>query len=422
MEMRLEDDTVTRVTVPKGRRDVKVFDTQTPGLFLRKFASGRAMYGVSYAVNGTPRRVHIRDAGERGSLAAARKEALDVRAKARLGQDLIAEREAAKAAAAAAALRKVNTVGKVAAEYLAARKKELRPRSYVEVARHIDKNAKTLHGRPIEDITRAEVVALVNDVERDHGKSQADKTRISLATMWAWALDAGHVSGTPFVHIKSRAGNVRRDRVLSPTELRQVWLACDAVDDEGGRLVNESYAKVIKLLILTAQRRAEIGKLAWAEVVQAGNMLRIELPAERTKNDLPHLVHLSTQAIALLPPRPDQTDPDARTTLFGRRRHKGFSGWSKAKGELDEAIAELRRKAGIRQTMKPWRVHDLRRTGATMMGEIGIAEPHIVESIMNHVSGTKAGVAGTYNRAIYWSERITALDSWGAWVEKNVVA
>jgi hypothetical protein len=173
MEMRLDDDTATRVAVPKGRRDVKVFDTQTDGLFLRKFSSGRAMYGVRFTVNGKPRQIHIRDAGERGSLAAARKEALDVRAKARLGQDLIAEREAAKAAAEAAARRKVNTLGKIAADYLAARKTELRPRSYVEVARHIDKNAKPLHSRPIEEITRADIVALVNDVERDHGKSQA---------------------------------------------------------------------------------------------------------------------------------------------------------------------------------------------------------------------------------------------------------
>src|SRR5262245_29115698 len=99
MEQRLEDDTPKRISVPRKRRDVTVWDTQTAGLFLRKFSSGRAMYGVSYAVNGMPRRVLIRDAGEKGALAAARQEALNVRARARLGQDLLAERYAAKVAA-----------------------------------------------------------------------------------------------------------------------------------------------------------------------------------------------------------------------------------------------------------------------------------------------------------------------------------
>jgi integrase len=416
MEMRLEDDTVTRVKVPRGRRDVKVFDTQTPGLFLRKFSSGRAIYGVSFSVNGTPRRVHIRDAGERGSLAAARKEALDVRAKARLGQDLIAEREVAKAAAEEAARRKVNTVGKVAKAYLEARKAELRPRSYVEVARHINRNAKPWNSRPIEEIERADVVALIDSVEKASGKVQADKTRMSLATMWAWALDKDppYVKGTPFIHLRARAGDRRRHRVLTPAELRHVWQAAAARGDD--------YGRIIRLLLLTGQRRQEIGSLEWVEIVEDGNMLRIELPQERTKNHLPHMVHLASQAVMLLPERPDQSDPDARTMVFGRRRHTGFKGWGKAKAELDDDIADIRRKAGIRQAMKPWVVHDLRRTTATMLGELGIAEPHVVEAILNHVSGTKAGVAGTYNRAVYWDDRVKALDAWGAWVEKNVAS
>jgi integrase len=393
MELRLEDDTVTRITVPKGKRDVLAWDTQTTGLFLRKFASGRAMWGVKYAVAGKPRVVVLRDAGERGSLAAARREALDVRAKARLGTDLIAEREAAKAAAAAAAARAVNTLSKVAVAYLSTKEKELRPRSCAEVTRCINRNAKPLHGRPIAEIERGDIVDLIDTIERNSGKREADKTRIELGALWAWALDRGHVAGTPFVGIKSRASGGSRDRVLTPAELRQVWQAAAKRGDE----------------------------LAWAEIVEAGNMLRIELPPERTKNHRGHHVHLASQAVALLPPRPDATDPDARTMLFGRRRHTGFSGWSKAKAEIDADIAEIRRKAGIRQAMKPWRLHDLRRTAVTLMGELGIAEPHVIEAIVNHVSGTKGGVAGVYNRAMYWDERVKALDAWGAWVEANVI-
>jgi integrase len=422
MEMRLEDDTAAHVTVPKKRRDVTVWDTQTAGLFLRKFASGRAMFGVSYSVNGTPRRIHIRDAGERGALAAARKEALDVRAKARLGQDLIAEREAAKAAAAAAAKRKVNTLGKVAVTYLEVKKKKLRPRSYTEVERHINKRWKPLHSRPIQDITRADIVDVLDRIVIDHGATEADRAKTSLTTLFAWAIDAGHVASTPFVHIKSRAGNGSRKRTLTPIELRQVWQACDAVDDEGQRRVNEGYATIIKLLILSGCRRDEIGSLPWIEVVEAGNMLRLEIPELRTKNGNPLIVHLCPQAIALLPPRPDPKDPDARMMVFGRRRAgTGYAGWGKSKAELDASIAELRRKEGIRQSMAPWVVHDIRRTFATLLRELEIADTHLVELLINHTSGTRGGVAGHYDKSERLAERIRALDSWGAWIEANVI-
>jgi integrase len=405
MEMRLDDGLVSRITVPRGKRDVLVFDTETPGLFLRKFASGRAIYGVKFAINGQPRRVHIRDAGERGSLAKARSEALDVRAKARLGSDVLAEREAAKVAAAAEAKRKANTLGNVAKKYLEARESELRPRSYVEVCRHINKRWKPLHARPIESITRADLVETLDGIERDHGKVEADRARTSLTTLYAWAIDRGHVAATPLVHLKSRAGNVSRDRVLTPVELGFVWRAAQARGDDYGRIVS--------LLILTGQRRQEIGALPWTEVL--GD--RLDLPPERTKNGRPHVVPLSPPALAQLPARPAPNDPEARAYVFGRTRYAPFSGWGKAKGELDEAVAEARRKAGIRQAMAPFVLHDLRRTFVTLVGEMGLAQPHVIEAIVNHVSGHKGGVAGVYNKSTYWDERVKALDAWGRWVQ-----
>jgi Arm DNA-binding domain len=95
MEMELREGIAKLITVPKGRRDVLVWDTKTPGFFLRKFASGRAMWGVRYHVGKKQRRVHLYDAAVRGTLAKARNEAADVRAKARLGTDVVAERTAA---------------------------------------------------------------------------------------------------------------------------------------------------------------------------------------------------------------------------------------------------------------------------------------------------------------------------------------
>ena len=144
-----------------------------------------------------------------------------------------------------------------------------------------------------------------------------------------------------------------------------------------------------------------------------GQEARIDLPGERTKNGLPHIVPLSTHALALLPALRDGNE-----MLFGRRVGKGFSGWSKAKVELDAAILKARRKVDPKAKPMPhWVVHDLRRTFVTLMGERGIAPPHIVEAIVNHVSGHKAGVAGVYNKAIYLEERRQALDAWGRYVE-----
>jgi integrase len=93
----------------------------------------------------------------------------------------------------------------------------------------------------------------------------------------------------------------------------------------------------------------------------------------------------------------------------------GFSGWSKAKEQLDERIA-----ATFGDRLAPWRIHDLRRSFATHAAEMGI-QPHIIEAALNHISGAKSGVAGVYNRAAYEPEKRTAMSRWAdqlmAWVE-----
>ena len=119
-----------------------------------------------------------------------------------------------------------------------------------------------------------------------------------------------------------------------------------------------------------------------------------------------HVVPLSDAALTLLPARRED-----RELVFGRR-DSGFSGWSKAKGELDARIAAARKARGERKPMPAWVLHDLRRSFVTHVSENGIAPPHVVEAIVNHVSGFRSGVAGVYNRAAYVLEKRTALDAW----------
>jgi integrase len=135
------------------------------------------------------------------------------------------------------------------------------------------------------------------------------------------------------------------------------------------------------------------------------------LPRERTKNGRAHDVPLSDAALALLP-----VHRPGRELLFGRGSGS-FSGWSRCKTRLDKRIKNASPNG---KGIAPWRLHDLRRTLATGLGDLGIA-PHVVEAILNHVSTVasgKAGVGGIYNRSLYAAEKRSALDLWAQHVKK----
>ena len=329
--MELREGIAKLISVPKGRRDVLVWDTKTPGFFLRKFSTGRAMWGVRYHVGTKQRRVHLYDAAVRGTLAKARSEAADVRAKARLGMDVVAERRAAVVATA-----RTVTLGKLAQRYLADRRDAWRPRYYMEVERHLKKDWQPLANSAIDAVTRQDIVRVIDDIAAGQGRVAADRARSALSGLYTWAIDRSYLDATPVIHMKPRASNGARERTLTADELREVWLAAEAV---GG-----DYGRIVRLLILTGQRREEIGLLAWPEIQANGDGVRIDLPGERTKNHRPHIVPLSAEAATALPPKPSTPD---RVMVFGRLG-TGFSGWSKAKSELDSAIAAARKKRGVK--------------------------------------------------------------------------
>jgi integrase len=133
------------------------------------------------------------------------------------------------------------------------------------------------------------------------------------------------------------------------------------------------------------------------------------LPRSRTKNKLPHVVPLCLPATALIGSVPII---EGSTLVFSTTGLRPVSGWSKTKARLDAAMRLLAKE----ETIAPWTLHDLRRTAVTGMANLGIA-PHVVEAVVNHISGAKAGVAGTYNRAEYLPERKAALERWATHVQ-----
>jgi integrase len=182
--------------------------------------------------------------------------------------------------------------------------------------------------------------------------------------------------------------------VLSEKDIAAIWQVCQAAD----------YGRIVQLLLLTGQRREEVGNMRWSEIDWEKAIWT--LPPQRTKNKRTHEIPLAPQCLTILRnvPRIVGRDP-----VFGNG-HSGFSGWSKAKVSLDTRLAACSRLSAS------WRLHDLRRTAATGMATLGV-DPHIVEAVLNHVSGTRAGVAGIYNRATYRDEKRTALTKWAGCVD-----
>lgn len=176
-----------------------------------------------------------------------------------------------------------------------------------------------------------------------------------------------------------------RDRVLNDLELAAVWSAC----------LNDDYGKIIRLLILTGARRTEVGGMAWSELNFDDRTWTI--PANRTKNGNAHVLQLPHTAWEIIEATPRRA---GRDFLFGHSSG-GYRNWGASKEALDKRCA-----------IPAWTHHDLRRSTATGMADTGI-QPHIIEAVLNHTSGHKAGVAGIYNRSAYMREVKTALAIWG---------
>jgi len=293
-------------------------------------------------------------------------------------------------------LHTTETFGTVTTRYLAVKSTAVKTRSMVEIHRHLVVYAKPLHALPLDKIDRRAIALRLAEVEQASGGVSRNRFRSSLSAFFAWAIREGltefnPVSGTG----KAIEGN-GRDRVLSEAELSALLKT----------LGEDDFSDIIRLLILTGCRREEIGGLRWSEIDWQRKL--IVLPADRTKNRRNHELPMSRQVEAILARRRAQQHPryggdGGNEWVWGR----SFTPWSKSKEILDRRLTE----------MKPWRLHDCRRSAATHMAELGTM-PHIVEAILNHQSGHKGGVAGVYNKARYADAMRAALQAYGDYIDK----
>jgi integrase len=378
--MRLTVRSAASIQLPAGKTDHVEFDDAVSGFGLRVRAGGARTWVYRYRVGRKQRSITLGSATS-VPLALARENAGQLEAKVRLGGDPALDKQTARIAAS-------ETVGALVDEYLDARASEWRPNSLRQVRRHLLRYAKPLHGLPITAVSQRNVADLLDKIAKNSGEVSANRLRASLETFVAWVIRKG--IRLPEGNVVSYTGKRKersRSRVLSDAELKAVWHACDDTD----------HGHIVRLLLLTGQRAAEIGSLRWDEV--HGD--HIALPGMRTKNSRAHVIPLSAPAKAIL----DGRHILGRAFVFGRDDSAGFKGWGISKQRLDERAAKAN------GSMVPWVVHDLRRTCATGMIDLGI-QPHIVEAVLNHVSGHRSGVAGIYNRAAYDAEKREALERW----------
>jgi integrase len=392
---------LTQQTVDKLRPDpsktTERSDHLYPQLRLIVQPTGARAFAVRTRINGKTAKITLKD--DVGlDLAMARAATRDLLAKIAGGHDPRQTRRTVKA----------TNLGGVVELYLKDKASAVRPRTLKEIERHLRKHWLPLHPRPLVEIRKGEIAARLLEIKSENGPVAANRSRTSLHELFEWAVDQDLIEVNVVASTRKphEEGN-GRDRVHTPEERQEILTATEG---------DGAYNAIIQVLWLTGQRKGEVGGMRRSELDLEKALW--SLPGSRTKNKLPHLVPLSRQVVEII-----RAQPDRGQYIFGERGDAAFSGWSRCKRRLDQRILEVRRKVDPKAAPMPhYTVHDIRRSFVTALNDDLKIPPHIVEAIINHVSGAaKRGVAGVYNRAVYLKERTAALQAWADYLTAALV-
>lgn len=410
----------------EGRREIP--DGGCSGLYLVIQASGHRSWAMRFRrPNGKPAKLTLGPVDLSGheaesepvldsplTLASARRLAAEIHRQRAMGRDVVADYDASRRRQKSQHENRAKSTYASAAKDFIEQYASKKTRRWRETARLLGLAYPPTGGeptrikgglcerwndKPIAEIDGHDIHSLIDETRRSgapglerrsDGPTEA-RARVMLSClskMFSWLVQHRRVSQNPCKDVHRPEASAARDRVLTDAEIVKFWRATDAERKE--------LSALLKLLLLTGCRLNEVAGMTRAELSDDGATWNI--PGSRTKNKRPHVVPLAPLARKLV-------GTGSEGFVFTTTGRSPVSGWSKIKGRLDEAMK-----------IPPWRLHDLRRTAATGMAEIGIG-PHIVEAALNHISGAKAGVAGTYNRAAYAEEKRAALERWASHVQ-----
>ena len=383
-------DLLLRKIKTDGAERVEVWDDRVPGLGVRVSSSGTKSFVLLYRQNGKSKRMTL---GRYPvlSLLDAREMATQALNKLTKGDDPQAEKQEN---------RSYPRFDKVVDEFVRLhcnrqnRESTARETERLLRVRFLPKWA----GRDIREIGKRDVLAILDGIMDDGTPSAANHALSAVRKLFNWSVSRSIIDVSPCTGISKPAATVERERVLSDDELVAVWQAAATT--------GYPYGTIVKLLILTAQRRNEVTGMRWSEIdTVAGTW---SMPAERVKNGRFHQIPLPPAACTLIEAVP--SDNEAYVFPARGNEERSFSGFSKLKARLDQV-------SGV----SDWTLHDLRRTAATGLAGLGVA-PHVVEKLLNHTTGALGGVAGIYNRFQYMPEMREALLKWERHIEALVAA
>jgi integrase len=385
--MKLTLNRIAGLRCPPGKKDMLVFDDEQKGLAVRVSAGGGKTYLAQYTWHGQKRRIPLGPCSGL-SLAKAREAMQAIMGDVARGLDPASARKRAADEARQKAAAEAYTLEKLLADWQGLHLASKRPRYATEAVRAIRTAFPKYLSRPAADLDRASVVKVLDGMARKGSASMAARTAAYGKAAYGWGVKRGVLPVNPFLHLPV-APIAKRERVLSDDELAAIWRATGGPGPFNG---------IVRMLILTGQRREEVAGLAWSEI--SNDLANWTIPGGRAKNGVAHIIPLSRPAQELL----------HGTIRLGELAFPGlrgsFNGFSKAKAALD-----------ARSGVTNWRLHDLRRSTATNLQRLGI-RLEVTEQILNHVSGSRAGIVGVYQRHDFAAEKRAALEAWG----KHVLA
>ena len=371
---KLTAKTVETISPRAVRQEIP--DALLPGLYLILQPSGARSWAVRYRHNGKPRK-HTLGPYPVIDLATAR--ALGTKALRAVAEDRDPASERQE--------RRANSVAAVVAQFLAKHGRNYRPRTFQEAQRLLRQNLVARWGnQPLASITRKQLRDMLDQLVANDTPMLANRVHSIIRKLFGWAVENEIIAVSPFVGLKAPAEEKSRDRILTDQELRAVWHAAGHLG---------VYGSLVRLLILTGQRRGEIAGLTWSEIDLDKRL--ISLPRDRVKNDHAHEVPLSAQAVVLIQALPRNSERYALSLRGGV-----MTGFGKPKAQLDKLC-------GVADFV----LHDLRRTAASGMARLGVGLP-VIEKVLNHVGGSFAGVVGIYQRHDFAGEKRRALDLWSS--------